>query len=61
MHDQGRKGGRGRKSVVSTEFISAERVSHARTILRYAPDLADNVLAGVMPLDTAYAEARLHV
>jgi hypothetical protein len=34
------------------------RVSEARTILDYAPDLADVVIFGIMRLDPAYDEAR---
>ncbi len=38
------KGGRGKKSVKITEFgFDASYLSHARTVLRYAPDLAANV------------------
>ena len=37
---------------------SPARLAQASTVLQYAPDLADAVLAGATPLDTAYAEAR---
>ena len=47
---------RGQSSV--SEGISYERVSSARTILRYAPDLASNVLSGAASLDDAYKVAR---
>ncbi len=39
------KGGRGKKSFVAKEF-SQGGLSKARTVLQYAPDLADNVLSG---------------
>ena len=38
--------------------VSAERLSRARTVLQYAPDLADNVLTGATSLDAAYQVAR---
>lgn len=49
--------GRGRKAVVTTGF-SRERLSHARTVLREAPDLAAQVLGGAS-LDSAYKEVML--
>ncbi len=39
------KGGRG-KTVAVPQGFSKERISNARTVLQYAPDLADNVLTG---------------
>jgi hypothetical protein len=48
---------RGQSSV--SEGITYERVSSARTVLRHAPDLADQVIAGSLSLDKAYEEARL--
>jgi hypothetical protein len=34
--------------------ISKEYLSHARTVLKYAPELAANVLSGALALDKAY-------
>lgn len=39
--------------------ISQQRISQARTILKHAPDLADSVISGFLPLDNAYEEARI--
>ncbi len=44
-------------SVKITE-VSSGYLSHARTVLQHAPDLADNVLAGTTSLDAAYKTAR---
>ncbi len=41
-------GGRGKKRLGDLT-VSAERLSLARTVLQYAPDLADNVLSGSAP------------
>lgn len=38
--------------------VPQPRVSQAKTILDYAPDLADGVLAGSQPFDAAYREAQ---
>jgi len=51
------KGGRGQKATVSVEFISPQRLSYARTVLRHAPDLSANVLSGSISLDAAYKVA----
>lgn len=53
-------GGRGRKGVAATQFpmVSRDKLSHARTILAHAPDLADSVIAGTHSLDAAYEEAQ---
>lgn len=48
--------GRGKKGVATTGF-SRERLSHARTVLQEAPDLAPLVIAGMRQLDEAYAAA----
>lgn len=56
------KGGRGKNSIATIGF-SAQRLSHARTVLREAPDLVDQVIAGVdadgapFSLDQAYETA----
>ena len=51
------KGGRG-KTVRLPDGLSKQRISEARTVLQYAPDLADNVLSGSASLDVAYKTAR---
>ena len=57
IYPEPEKGGRGKKSSV-TEGFSSERLSLARTVLQYAGDLADSVLAGSDSLDDAYKTAR---
>ena len=54
IYPEPERGGRGKKATVSVENVSPQRVSYARSILRYAPDLADNVLRGSASLDDAY-------
>jgi hypothetical protein len=49
--------GRGHKSSVPEEFASG-RISMARTVLRWSPELADAVLSGAESLDRAYAVAQ---
>jgi hypothetical protein len=43
---------------LETKDFSATRISQARTVLRYARDLAHNVLSGATSLDEAYQTAR---
>jgi hypothetical protein len=50
------KGGRGKKSELSSEF-SSRYLGEARTVLACLPEAADAVLAGTKPLSEAYAEA----
>lgn len=50
------KGGRGRNSFLKKEFSDVS-ISKARTVLAHAPDLADTVLSGAIPLNEAYQEA----
>lgn len=38
--------------------VSAGRIGFASTVLQFAPDLADGIMAGSIPLDQAYEEAR---
>src|SRR5262245_31292829 len=53
------KRGRGnKKSLLSKEFSQA-RISQARTVLKYTPEDAKNVLAGTVQLNEAYNEAQL--
>ena len=44
--------------AAKTSNLNRTRVSQARTVLQYAPDLADNVLAGAASLDEAYGMAQ---
>jgi hypothetical protein len=37
--------------------VSRQYVDHARTVLRWLPEVADLVMAGTKPLSEAYAEA----
>ena len=39
-------------------LVSKNNLSHARTVLHYAPDLSEPVRFGRTSLDEAYAEAR---
>ena len=55
------KGGRGKKSsanLAETAGFSQRRLQQARTVLQFAPDLADGVLTGSTSLDEAYKTAR---
>jgi ParB-like nuclease family protein len=46
------------RSLADAARLSAARIAQAKTVVEFAPDLADAVLAGVTPLNDAYAEAR---
>jgi hypothetical protein len=49
------KGGRGKKnSLEIKEFPNAGSVSQARTVLKWLPQIADQVMAGTKPLNEAY-------
>ena len=56
IYPEPEKGGRGKKASVSKEFSGA-RVSQARTVLKYTPELAGGVLIGAGSLDEAYRVA----
>jgi hypothetical protein len=58
LYPEPEKGGRNKNAVITTEFSSG-LLSHARTVLRHAPDLADHVINGSLSLDKAYEEARI--
>ena len=45
-------------SVSEQQNIPKARLSEARTTLKFAPDLADNVLTGAASLDEAYRVVR---
>jgi hypothetical protein len=49
---------KGSGSIKNIELASAQYISHARTVLRWLPEIADHVLAGTTPLNEAYAEAQ---
>lgn len=52
------KGGRGKKGSATEQFqMHKGALSQARAVLRWAPELADGVLAGAGSLDDAYEEA----
>ncbi len=38
--------------------VQESRISEARSVLRHAPELADAVMAGTVPLNDAYVEAK---
>ena len=50
------KGGRGKKGSVMEEFntFGAAHLSRARTVLKHAPELADNVMCGALSVGAAY-------
>ena len=50
------KGGRGKKSLVSSGF-STQRLSAERQVIEHAKELVDLVIDGTMGLDAALAEA----
>ena len=59
IYPEPEKGGRGKKASLKEEFgFGAAHLSRARTVIRYAGDLADGVLAGNPSLDVAYKVAR---
>jgi len=48
-----------KKTSTETVQVSKQRISYARTVLKYAPDQADAVLAGSVSLDEAYRRAQV--
>lgn len=46
------------REMAEATGLNSGRIGHAKTVLDYAPELADAVTAGTMPLDKAYSEAR---
>ncbi|KWO55947.1 ParB/RepB/Spo0J family partition protein [Burkholderia territorii] len=54
------KGGRGhKKTTEETSEVSAKRVSQARAVYHYCPEMVDAVIAGETGLDEAYTQANL--
>ncbi len=49
---------RSSKDAASALEVSRPLVSQANIVLKYAPDLTDQVLSGALSLDAAYEEAR---
>src|SRR5437879_860261 len=45
LYPEASKGGRG-KTVLKQDGLSKQRISYARVVLEFAPDLADAVLGG---------------
>ena len=45
--------------IITDPGVDPSYLSHARTVLQYAPDLADNILAGSSSLDEAYETAHV--
>ena len=58
LYPEPAKGGRGNTNPIKDIGFSRQYVDHARTVLRWLPELADHVLAGTKPLNEAYAEAQ---
>ncbi len=56
IYPEPEKGGRGKNSVLSTQF-NKNQISRARTVIEWTPDVASEVLAGVKPLNEAYKDA----
>lgn len=46
------------RSAAAEAGISRARVGYASVVLTHAPDLAESVISGSLPLDKVYAEAR---
>lgn len=49
----------GKKTSLEIKEVSGGMLSQARTVLRLAPDLVDQVLAGAFTVDVAYKQASL--
>ena len=45
------------RQVAAVSQVRATRIAVATTVLQFAPELAGEVMAGVLPLDDAYATA----
>lgn len=50
--------GQSTRKVAATADVGKSRVHQARSVLRFAPDLADSVLSGAASLDAAYQTAQ---
>ena len=59
-HERGKKGGQGKQLINSTALgFDKALLSHARTVLKHAPDLARQVLQGSAKLTAAHKAAKL--
>lgn len=60
MYPEGAKGGRGKTSDILSGLSSymVKQVGIARTVLKYAPEYTESVLAGAKSLSEAYEEAK---
>lgn len=45
-------------TIKNIDLVSRQYVDHARTVLRWLPEIADLVMAGTKPLNDAYQEAQ---
>ncbi len=61
LYPEPTKGGRGKKGTKSgtVSSVAIQRITDARVVLRYSPELAQAVMRGEKPLHGALAEARL--
>ncbi len=59
MYPEPRKGGSGKMSTVSAEFVSSRRISHAHAVVKFAPGLAEKMWAGAASPDDAHKTARV--
>jgi hypothetical protein len=61
VYPESEKGGRGKsseaKTVRESQGVSEDRLTIARQIIRYVPELADQVIAGGLYFNAAFAEA----
>ena len=55
LYPEGQQGKKG-TSIKNMEAVSSQYVTHARTVLKWLPELADRVLAGTSSLNEAYAD-----
>ena len=46
------------RSAGDASGVSPARIAQANVVLEYRPDLADDVIAGTLPLNNAYAQAK---
>jgi hypothetical protein len=58
IYPEPQKGGRGKRNSSVTKEFSGARISMARSVLEFAPDLADSIMSGARSLDDAYKTAQ---
>jgi hypothetical protein len=49
LYPEPEKGGRGKKNSSFSEEFSAGKISEARTVLKWLPEIAEGVLRGAKP------------